>query len=1641
MNYLNSGVLQKIVTIGDGAQVNGWNLKFHPDFVRFYTTNRYLERLNIGSSKDSKRLIENKIRAICKSADPKSSNYPRLGSMKWLKAKKGVKIQEDRLTGDYRILFLPTDSGKNELTFFSVTDHDGVQQFLRDAHARVHNASLDEFEIKEHEESAEYTIDMTDDRAEQQIELIRKRFSEIAPSGEVDRNEENFLRIARQCSIYQLGKHGIELNPSSDQFKHIKASSPMLLPGVAGTGKSTVLQYRYRDAIEAHGEGTFPKLRNYGYDVVRNINSDNNEIKQKFTVYPQIWELHSISNKEWNYGRQAILDLIAKYGYQEFFKQAVYLTLNKPLADGTKRQIKQITSPEVHRNLNHSIIDVNSWVESLLRLHSPTHSETHKIIGFEHFRKWWSRRAELKTKYDPAQAWEEYRGVIKGTPRSLRERDGVLSKENYISLPKERCAYLGREREDFYVKIVEEFNRYRQEDLSNYLDDQDLFRELAELDLSPFLRYVFIDEVQDLTELQLKVMMDTAIVDSSCVCLEKRDSCSCPPSCTDCECLIFDVTGDLSQQVYPTRFRWEDTSRAMYDAFNIKCKSLEPMNISYRSVRSIVDLSSWYHNKMSSFNRQGGDITQAQSEQQCELPSVVEEEISEILYMLNSEKLPQPYCPIIVRNENKREKLISDLSEELKERVRREVEHEFPEDVGLQEHDFKEKTENNLKRIENYIFTIAQAKGLEWNNVILWEISSGSDRLLERKLHEKRGNVISDNDWNYQLELRHAFVGTTRARLLLLHIGILEADLAPNPFYNTLIHEELILVEKKPLDLSRFSIVELTHEEYEDLALDYEGRGLFGAAAIIYRQHLKKENEGVRMDFFESKKNGEGLLMAKYLVAHSEMDPSSNLVSEHGKENLDLLNIDGNDEELGYIIQIADALGDRNISRTATLRRKEKLVQSFPDQKGYLELAEAYEALEHWKKAAEFYVEGEKILDAIRSNYKANEYSDAWSLIIKHLKDNATEEYELLLVKLIANEVLSSDRKLFLKVFEIPLNDVFKRHLTDQSLSALDLKHKLSKDLRQEILQKNMTELERINLCFKNKNWEEGLSGYVLDTELDLTQGLVRCNHIELRDLNEWFANEIKLKPSQQYEYLEYVFKRFKGKKKINAQLISSFLNFIPTIADTKRHHFSSNKIFTNWAHAVHLFNNPCSLNDNIGKLKTSWLITYYTKQENKEQDLFIHTARYALAKCLELNYEPFKKEHGSELNEENLPDAQGILELYLMTKMNPLRIKTSAYNKLRKDIFGLIKNSGQYAFLEVLFDFILFMNPQKKDMRDLKNLRTDIQLILPLYSKAIRNFPTEFWPINSLSPSNDSISRKYASNNEAVSTTKIIRSLFDIDEYSKGKKNKLMQEIGEDFSLPQYVDHIILKDMGDLQENSLLKLIETHLQVMFPNSAKSSDSSNQPQNSPPLKKEKPVSDKVLDPKITEIITPNLEEPLTDESIEIIVNESTPPLPRPKVKEEVSAPLVQQEKANPSGKKTPESKPVNVQETNMQMPTLEDILSELVSEQPIDIPIWFGEKYKHFFAQENVSWVRNTYVELIAHLEQYSEDVSIDAINTWLLLKEILKILKTEFNYGRSPYNDNQRLSERFNAHRREAASNQDILQEKIRELVSAQRF
>ena len=390
----------------EGGQINGWHVKYQPDFVKFYTTSRYLDRLNLGGSLNAKKIIDDKIHAICHSANPGSSNYPKLGNMKWLKARKGVKIQEERLSGDYRILFLPTNPVENELTFFAIKTHSGVQEFLRDAHARVHNAAMDEFSIEMWEEDPEYTVDMSDKNAEETVNKIQQHFENILGEDEIEKNLQQFLEISRTCSIYRLGKYGIELDPSPEQLEHINSPSPMLLPGVAGTGKSTVLQYRYRNSVLSYG----------------------NDVKA-------------------------------------FFEVGIYLTLNKPLAKSTRREVKKILHPDLASLVDTGILDINSWVSALLGEETAISTPN---LTFETFRKWWSKRQRL-TKYDPAQAWEEYRGVIKGTAMSAGYPNGALTSEAYCGLPHDRCAYSKNERESFFDEVVTEFQNWRKERETNGL--------------------------------------------------------------------------------------------------------------------------------------------------------------------------------------------------------------------------------------------------------------------------------------------------------------------------------------------------------------------------------------------------------------------------------------------------------------------------------------------------------------------------------------------------------------------------------------------------------------------------------------------------------------------------------------------------------------------------------------------------------------------------------------------------------------------------------------------------------------------------------------------------------------------------------------------------------------------------------------------------------------------------------------------------------------------------------------------------------------------------------------------------------------------------------------------------------------------
>lgn len=1561
---------------GEVVRINGWSIKYHPDFVKFYTTEKYLLRLNVGSANDAKEIINQKVRAICNSAHPNSSTYPRLGNMKWLRAKKGVKIQEDRITGDYRLLFLPTNSEKNELTFFAIKDHDGVIEFLRDAHARVHNAAIDEFQIWEWEFEEEFSVDMTNENAEEIVDRVNQQLTEIIGEEEVERNQGEFLEVSRNCSIYRLGKFGIELDPSPEQIEHINSPSPMLLPGVAGTGKSTVLQYRYRNAMLSYGD--------------------------------QI---------------------------EEFFKKSIYLTLNKPLASTTKREVKKIIPTILEKKIDDGgIQDLNTWVSALLGEEAAI---SRPNLTFEHFRTWWSKRTHLY-QYDPAQAWEEYRGVIKGTSQSIEEQDGALSAETYLNLPLDRCAYPMHERAHFYEDIVEPFQEYRKQSDNVYYDDQDLIRKVKEMQLPPLYRHIFIDEVQDLTELQLNVIMTMLIQTEKCDCVRTQENCSCPPSCTNCHCLIFDATGDLSQQVYPTRFRWEDTSRAIFEGQGRKCYLRESMSTSYRSVRSIVDLSTYYLKKMNRVYRQNNndEILQAQSEQKAETPAVLEKESSELYKILVEAELPAAHSPIIVRDESSKTNLIEHLHELTNIQIKEALMVEFPNSEEVQEENFKSRIKFPLDRISNYTLTIAEAKGLEWNNVILWEITSGSDFLLEKKLHERQGNYIDDEDWNYQLELRHAFVATTRARLLLLHLGSVRDQYPDNPFYSDLLQKELVTMEKEPVDISRFSRAELTREEYEDMAEDYGSKEMFGAAALIFRNNLDDEQRATEMEYFDAKKRDDVLQMADKLIEYENNWGEESLGQKEKEYVLERLNIEGDETELGFLIEIAEMLNRTAMAKLARIKRNEKLADFFKTSDAYRTIASDYEQLgqeenegNYHERAGDFYEKAADYTKAIRCWWTAKKYSKAWERIGRILAPNENQKFELLWISLLTKKSLEKDElELFQETFDVKYNSAAHEMLNKLNVLVRDTEFLTYEGKRkaEEIAFEELIPEERASLYFQKGNWQLGLEVYLEESHLDFNIGLECCKTVSPVDLFDWYKSKIEenknnLNQKQKFAFFNYHFKRSTSNRPSILDVKKYLLSL--DLSEAKRHHLGANSLLQKWYHALFLVTNPQNANSGSGKANLQVAIRWYIDEKTLESELLLHSIRCGLFEALFKTYNTFLENQNlnRKLSKNSIKNALPCVELYLKTLMHPKRFTARKYSELRRSIIAMVKDTGLYDFIDSWFDYFLDMGPNDDVLKRHQTLKRDIQFVFPMFKDKVLGYTSGILPSLGFAPYN-SISRTFDSDKIKHSFSEDGLKVLIDTAYKKGQINNIMKlanEVNDDMKnlLEVYVDTMMFNQTSDILPSSFFEIIQNFLDEHSDN-----DIVEHLEEHEFLKES--GEDEILD--VATQLTDIQEENLTDqnkmiesdslEQVEGVMNTEE------NDDEQGSLPSERQMEMKTGGI-SPASDQQEVEEESVHEQRYEDILQLLHTDQPDNVQSWFGEQFSSMFSSENSSFIITNYNLFLEKLEQSPEVFSENTINEWLCFHEILKIMREKFNFPENPYQSNTRIAARLAEARRSVAS------------------
>jgi tetratricopeptide (TPR) repeat protein len=318
----------------------------------------------------------------------------------------------------------------------------------------------------------------------------------------------------------------------------------------------------------------------------------------------------------------------------------------------------------------------------------------------------WFRKAGRPL--DPALVWEELRSILKGA--CLSPARPMLSAEDYFELGRKRAPLFVELRPEIY-RIAERYQEWLAEEGRS--DRIDLCRRaLAELRRRRGPRYdvVVCDEVQDLTEIEVSFVL----------------ALSARP---DLAGLL--LAGDTQQIVNPSGFRWAEVRRlAARHGHARTAPPLLRLQRNLRSVRPIVELANaLLLLRREVFGRgEEDEIEEAaiQGPVPIEIPAAEEEALGAISGF-------GPRCVVLT------------LDDEESERLKRRLD-------------------------TSRVLHVREAKGLEFETVVLWKLLGPDRDLVERFA---RGDARLEREARFARLLRHLYVAATRARR---HLAIYEGS-------------------------------------------------------------------------------------------------------------------------------------------------------------------------------------------------------------------------------------------------------------------------------------------------------------------------------------------------------------------------------------------------------------------------------------------------------------------------------------------------------------------------------------------------------------------------------------------------------------------------------------------------------------------------------------------------------------------------------------------------------------------------------------------------------------------------------------------------------------------------------------------------
>lgn len=335
-----------------------------------------------------------------------------------------------------------------------------------------------------------------------------------------------------------------------------------------------------------------------------------------------------------------------------------------------------------------------------------------KPVTFQSFQQWFSRYRQGSQLKDAHKLFEEFRGVITGpaTDKSW------LSREDYLSLGIKESIFLQEEREAVY-SIFEKYLGFLQD---NQLYDSNIISHQYLEKIQPRYDFVIVDEVQDLTNVQLYLIIKS---------LHHAHD--------------FILCGDSNQIVHPNFFSWSKVKSLFYtqEDLNRSEQLIRILNTNYRNSPQVTEIANKIlkikNHRFGSIDKESHYLVKSNGHNQ-----------GEVVFLQDNDHIKQ------------------ELNKKTKASTRFAVIVMTAEQKPLAQQHFS----------TPLVFTIQEAKGLEYENIILYnflsqeeqryrEISKGvTAEDLEQDIKFSRAKDKTDKSLEvYKFYINSLYVALTRA--------------------------------------------------------------------------------------------------------------------------------------------------------------------------------------------------------------------------------------------------------------------------------------------------------------------------------------------------------------------------------------------------------------------------------------------------------------------------------------------------------------------------------------------------------------------------------------------------------------------------------------------------------------------------------------------------------------------------------------------------------------------------------------------------------------------------------------------------------------------------------------------------------------